>query len=311
MASTILLATDFSESAHLAQVYTEYLAAALNASVIVLHVAERPSSLETGLKEQEIQRKLRTLREKIEERAVPVSVQRSTGNAGNAILSAAHQLGADIISMGMQGETHVPYGLIGTTVQTVTSSGPCPVLTVPLPVKEASPCAFTAPDAVRIQRMLAPVDFSDPSLDSLECAIHLAHRLGAHLILLHVLESAHAGWDLHRMQGAAQMRDQWDARLRNLELVVTSMGVSATSEIRPGFPPDSIVASALRHQCDLIVMGTHGRRGRERVNVGSVAEGVLKQATCPVVTVKNHKFAPTLRPALQTVLSKNSEDAGQ
>jgi nucleotide-binding universal stress UspA family protein len=293
----ILLATDFSDSANLARVYTEYLAAALNASVIVLHVAERRSS------EPEIQRRLHTLQKNIAERAVPVSVQRSTGNAGNAILSTAHQLEADIISMGMQGETHVPYGLIGTTAQTVTSSGPCPVLTVPLPLKEASPCAFSAPDTVRIQRMLAPVDFSDPSLDSLECGIHLAHRLGAELVLLHVLEPAHAGWDLHRMQDAAQMRDQWDARLGHLVGVMKSLGLSATYDVRTGLPPDSILAGALQHRCDLIVMGTHGQRGREQANVGSVAEAVLKQATCPVLTVKNPKFAR--HASIQTVLSKN------
>ena len=309
MTSTILLATDFSESANLARVYTEYLAAALNASVIVLHVAERASSLQTGLKEQEIQRRLHTLREKIAERAVSVSVQRSTGNAGDAILSAAHQLDADIISMGMQGETHVPYGLIGTTAQTVTSSGPCPVLTVPLPVKEASPCVFTAPDAVRIKRMLAPVDFSDPSLDSLECAIQLTHRLQAELVLMHVLESADASWDFHRMKDAADMHDQWEARLGRLAGVVKSLGLSATYDLRPGLAPDSILAGALQHRCDLIVMGTHGRRGRECTHVGSVAEAVLKQANCPVLTVKNPKFGHEVRPAIRTVLSKNSEHA--
>lgn len=307
MISKILLATDFSESAKLAHVYTEYLAVALKASVIVLHVSERPSSMETGLKEHEIQTRLHVLQEKIAGRAVPVSVQRSIGNPGNEILSAAHQVGADIISMGMQGETHVPYGLIGSIAQTVTTSGPCPVLTVPLPVKEASPCALTAPAEVGIRRMLAPVDFSAPSLDSLEYAMHLAHRLGAHLVLLHVSESAHADWDPHRMQDAAQMRHQWEARLGNLAGILTSLGLSATYDVRTGFPPDSILAGALQHHCDLIVMGTHGRRGREGANVGSVAEAVLKQATCPVLTVKNPKFAS--RPAFRNVTSKNSGDA--
>src|SRR5689334_11004695 len=176
--SRILLATDFSESARLAQAYTEYLAVALKASVVVLYVKEHRTE-DAGLNEQEIQSRLHTLQEKIRERFVTASVRRSVGNAGDEIVSAAHQLNADMISMGMQGETHVPYGLMGSTALTVTTSGPCPVLTVPLPVKQASPCVFTAPDAVRVQRILAPVDFSDPSLDSLECAIHLAHRLRA------------------------------------------------------------------------------------------------------------------------------------
>ncbi|HTL61587.1 MAG TPA: universal stress protein [Nitrospira sp.] len=305
--SRILFATDFSESARLAQAYTEYLAVAFKASVIVFHVTERPSSPETGPKDQEIQSRLHGLQEKIRECLVTASVRRSIGNAGDEIVAAAHQLHADMISMGMQGETHVPYGLIGATAQTVTTGNPCPVLTVPLPVKQASPCAFTAPDDVRIQRILAPVDFSDPSLDSLECAIQLAHRLRADLVLLHVVEPAHADWDLHRMKGAAQMRHQWDARLGDLAAVVKSSGLSATYDVRTGVPSDSILAGALQHRCDLIVMGTHGRRGRERTNVGSVAEAVLKQSSCPVLTVKNPKFAR--RPAIQTVFLTQSDEA--
>jgi len=307
MVSKVLLATDFSASATLAQVYTEYLAAVLKASVVVLHVTEHRSPTEGALTEEEIQNRLHTVQHNIGEHAVPVSIERSAGKAGDQILSAAHQLDADVIAMGMQGETHVPYGLIGATTHVVTTNGPCPVLTVPLPSKEASPCVFPAPDAVQVRRILAPVDFSDPSLDSLEWGIHLAHRLGADLVLLHVLEPAHADWDLHRMKDAAQIRDQWEARLGNLAGVMNSLGLSATYQSRTGCPSDSILAGALQHRCDLIVMGTHGRRGRERTNVGSVAEAVLKQATCPVLTVKNPKFAPRVRPALRTVLSQNIE----
>jgi nucleotide-binding universal stress UspA family protein len=307
--SKILLATDFSDSANLAQMYAEYLAVALKASLVVLHVTEHPSPTKGSLTEREIRTRLQTLQDKIEERAVPVSVQRSRGDAGDQIVSAARRLDADVIAMGMQGQTHVPYGLVGSTAYAVATSGPCPVLTVPLPSKEASPCLFTTPGAAEIRRILAPVDFSGPSLDSLECAIQLAHRLQAELVLLHVLESADAGWDFHRMQGAAQMHDQWEARLGNLAGGVKDLGLSATYDVRPGFPPDSILAGALRHRCDLIVMGTHGRRGRERTVVGSVAEAVLKQATCPVLTVKNPKFARDVRPAIRAALSKDSENA--
>jgi nucleotide-binding universal stress UspA family protein len=301
--SKIVLATDFSDSATLAHVYTEYLAAALKASVVLLHVSEQPPRDETA-----IQAKLRTLQHSIGARAVPVSCQCLRGNAGDQILSLARGVDADLIVMGSQGHTHVPYGLLGATAHTVTTDGPCPVLTVPLPQKAASPCAFAASDTV-IRRILAPVDFSGPSLDSLECAIHFAHALQAHLILTHVSEPAHADWDLQRIQGAASVREEWETRLGDLAGVITSLGLSTTCEIRTGFPPDSILAGALQHQCDLIVMGTHGRRGREGPNIGSVAEAVLKQATCPVVTVKNPKFVPGGRPAIRAVLSRKQEEA--
>ena len=313
--SKILLATDFSDSAVLAQVYTEYLAVAFRAAVVVLHVSEHPSSTAGALKkEADIQAKLRTLQDSIGARAVSVSIRRSWGNPGDQILSAAQQLDADLIVMGLQGDTHVPYGLLGATASTVTTNGPCPVLTVPLAQKASSPCTFTEPEAFKVSRIFAPVDFSGPSLDSLECAIHLAHGLGAALVLAHVLEPAHADWDLHRMEDASHVRDEWGARLGDLTEVMKSLGLSTTCEIRTGAPADSILAGALQHQCDLIVMGTHGRRGREGTQVGSVAEAVLKQATCPILTVKNPKFVPGGRPAIRAVLSQKrnleaSEDA--
>ena len=120
--SKILLATDFSASADLAQVYTEYLAVTLKASVVVLHVSEQRSSTARALREAEIQASLRRLQETIEEHAVPVNIQRSMGKPGDQILSTAHQLDADLIVIGLQGHTHLPYGLLGATAQAVTSS---------------------------------------------------------------------------------------------------------------------------------------------------------------------------------------------
>jgi nucleotide-binding universal stress UspA family protein len=308
--SKILLATDFSDSAALAQVYTEFLAGALKASVAVLHVNELPPAPRAVcMDEGEIRTRLQALRDRIAERSVPVSVHRSAGNPANEIVNAAMQHDIDVIAMGIQGHAHVPYGLIGSTARAVTTSGPCPVLTVPLPRTEGSPSPFISPAGVAVRRILAPVDFSAPSLDSLECAIYLSHRLGADLVLLHVLEPVHADWDLHRMQGAAQTRDQWEARLGDLTGIMKTLGVSATYETRTGFPPHSILACALHHQCDLIVMGTHGRRGREQRNVGSVAEAVLKQAACPVLTVRTPKFVAGGRAAIRAVLSKTSEEA--
>jgi len=305
--SKILLATDFSASADLAQAYTEYLAVTLKASVIVLHVSNPRPGKAVPKEEADIRERLRTLKDSIGGRAVPVSIQRSTGRPGDQILSIARRLDADLIVMGLQGHTHLPYGLLGAAAQTVTSNAPCPVLTVPLPRKEASPCLFTAPGTITVRRILAPVDFSGPSLDSLECAIHFAHGVGAELVLVHVLEPVHADWDVHRVQGATQVREEWDARLGDLAGVMKSLGLSATYEIRTGFTPDSILAGALQYGCDLIVMGTHGRRGREGTNVGSVAEAVLKEATCPILTVKNPKFIPGRRPSIQAVLNKTSE----
>jgi nucleotide-binding universal stress UspA family protein len=302
----ILLATDFSASAVLAHDYAEYLALSLQAALHIVTVDEgaRPSASGEKQVQDEVKILLRTLQDGMKERGVRVSAQWVAGGASAQIVAAARQLDADVIVMGMQGHTHLSYGLLGSTVETVTKAGLCPVLTVPLPQKEASPSGMPAADTIAIGRILAPIDFSVPSLDSLEYAVQLARDLKANLILLHVLEPEHGGWDLTRMEEAERMRSSWEGRLAELVDVIKPLAVSATYDIRGGRPPDSILAGALQHKCDLIVMGTHGRQGREGANVGSVAQAVLKQAACPVLTVKNPKFPSGGRRLISGLLSQ-------
>jgi nucleotide-binding universal stress UspA family protein len=303
----ILLATDFSDNAVLAHDYARYLALTLGASLHVLYVSESAQASSRGelpAREAHVQTLLRTLQERMREHGVIVTAQWVAGNPGAQILTAARQLDVDVIAMGMQGHTHVSYGLLGSTVEPVTRAGYCPVLTVPLAQKEASSCGRTSTGTIAIRRILAPIDFSTPSLDSLEHAVKLAQDLEANLVLLHVLEPEHGGWNLTRMEEAERIRSSWEGRLRELVENIKSLAVSADYDIRGGRPPDSILAGALQHKCDLIVMGTHGRQGRERANVGSVAEAALKQTSCPVLTVKNPKFPSDSHRVISGALSQ-------
>ncbi len=303
--SRMLLATDFSESALLAHDYAAHLASAFGASVDILHVTDRRPEMKAAelLKhEAQVQSQLRTVEKMLRNHGVPVTIRRIAGDPGAQILATAREVDADVIAMGLQGHTHVPYGLIGSTVDSVTKVGVCPVLTVPLPQKEASPCVLGAPGPLSIRRILAPVDFSTPSLDALECAVHFAMGLGAELMLLHVVEPGHSDWDLNRTEEDARIRTSWEAQMKELVDEAKTLGVLASYDIRGGLPADSILAGALQHRCDLIVMGTHGRQGRDREKVGSVAEGVLKQANCPVLTVKNPKFLPGGRRSISNAL---------
>lgn len=308
--SRMLLATDFSESALLAHDYAAHLASAFGASINLIHVTDRRPQMKVDellKQEAHVQSQLRTVEKMLKNHGVPVTVQRVTGDPGAEILATARAVDADVIAMGLQGHTHVPYGLIGSTVDSVTKVGVCPVLTVPLPQKEASPCVLAEPGPVSIRRILAPVDFSTPSMDSLECAVQFARGLRAELVLVHVLEPAHSDWDLKRTEEDARMRSSWEVRMKELVDEAKALGLFASYDIRGGLPADSILAGALQHRCDLIVMGTHGRRGRDRVKMGSVAEGVLKQATCPVLTVKNPKFLPGGRRLISTALVQQQD----
>jgi nucleotide-binding universal stress UspA family protein len=90
-------------------------------------------------------------------------------------------------------------------------------------------------------------------------------------------------------------------------------GIIVHHAVRGGTPADSLLRTMSETPCDLVVMGTHGRRGLSHLVNGSVAEAVLRRAPCPVLTVKSPKFAPGHRRIVSKALSKDdaSSTAGR
>ena len=80
-----------------------------------------------------------------------------------------------------------------------------------------------------------------------------------------------------------------DEVMREVELFLRKIGPrpsNVTVRVEPGEPSDAILSAAKDGGADLIVMGTHGRTGLSRLLIGSVAEAVLRRATCPVLTTR-------------------------
>lgn len=71
-----------------------------------------------------------------------------------------------------------------------------------------------------------------------------------------------------------------------------SQGATAQRVIKVGSPADAILEVAQEQACDMIVMGTHGRRGVSHLLMGRIAEAVLRRADCPVLTVKHFQRVP-------------------
>lgn len=279
-----------------------YLATAWDAKVDVLHVMEgsgwfRANSAALPVIEQvrkETAQRLDVVHHQMKRSGIAASVRELAGIPSEQITLAARESGADLIVLGAQGRTNLLYGLVGSTAERVIKDGPCPVLAVPgLGDEAAKPIAAASP-SLPVRHILAPVDFSSPSLDSLEYAIQLANGLGAKVTLVHVLEPVYYDLEcgLGPIEHEVRKRDHWQEQLAALRDLVTSFGLAAEYEISGGIPSESILSSSLRTGCDLIVMGTHGRRGLSRLRFGSVAEAVLRRAMCPVLTVKTPKFAP-------------------
>jgi nucleotide-binding universal stress UspA family protein len=298
----ILFPTDFSDCSARAQEYAMYLATAWDADVDVLHVIEGPSWLkgnEPGLSAVEQVRKEAALRldlvhDQMTRSGITASVRELAGIPSEQINRAARESGADLVVLGARGWTNLLYGLVGSTAERVIKDSPCPVLAVPaLGDGGFDPVTGTTP-SIPIRHILAPIDFSSPSLDSLEYAIQLANGLGSKVTIVHVLEPVYYDLEcgLGSIEHEVRKRDHWKKQLMELRDLVRSFGLPAEYEISGGIPSESILSCALRVGCDLIVMGTHGRRGISRLRFGSVAESVLRRATCPVLTVKTPKFTP-------------------
>lgn len=136
---------------------------------------------------------------------------------------------------------------------------------------------------MNIKRILCPIDFSEFGKAANEYASVLAKSAGATIHYLHsslpeVSYGSYAYVDVE--QEAAQ-------NLKRLkEVVPTVDGVSAEYCVEFGPPVDQIVKYAKENDVDLIVMGTHGRTGLRRMLMGSVAEGVVRKAECPVLAIK-------------------------
>lgn len=143
---------------------------------------------------------------------------------------------------------------------------------------------------MQAKKILFPTDFSTVSDEALKFATMLARDTGAKLVILHVEEppTAYGGGDMY--YGVPE--PDTGALKRMLEaLKPDDAKVPYEQHLVLGSPADEIIEYAKREQVDMIVMASHGRTGIVRFLMGSVAERVVREAPCPVVTVKAHQAA--------------------
>lgn len=143
---------------------------------------------------------------------------------------------------------------------------------------------------MKLQTILVPVDFSDHSRRALEYAIELAKGFKARLHLLH---SYHVPIPASYPEGPtlpaemfAGLRQQAETRLAELATHAKSSGLEVDTHLLAEDAVSAILYTAESCGADLIVMGSRGLTGIKHVVLGSVAERTLRNAPCPVLTVK-------------------------
>lgn len=144
-----------------------------------------------------------------------------------------------------------------------------------------------------IKRIVHASDFSPASRSALKVARDLARALKAQLILCHAYEA------LPPLGGEASipsslfsqiMTSAREGATRQLEKLATSArggGIRVSTVLVEGSPATAVIRVAKRKGADLIVVGTHGRTGVQRMLMGSVADRIVRLSSCPVLTVRS------------------------
>jgi nucleotide-binding universal stress UspA family protein len=294
----ILLATDCSNWAKRAGDYAHALAASWQAHLTIMTVLEFPPGLNPDYpvnqqyladRMREASDQLSEFRRRVSHTGLEISTRIATGVPSQEITAAAKGEGSGLVVLGTRGKSGLAHVLLGSTAERVIRTAPCPVLAV-----HAEEASSSGEEGIRVERILVPVDFSDCSLDALEYAAIVAGRARASIQLLHVLEPVSYGLDFALVHAEERKRqhERLTKRLQDLSEALSASGINVTARLRGGVPVDSILDELSKSGADMIVMGTHGRRGLSHMMAGSVAESILRLTQCPVLTVRSPKFTP-------------------
>lgn len=142
-----------------------------------------------------------------------------------------------------------------------------------------------------LNAILHPTDFSEHSRYAFRLACSLARERQAKLVVLHVVatfgpELVPVGAGAAQLQPEGYQQTLWND-LRQIQS--PDSAVLVEHQLAEGEPVDEILRVAKDAGCDMIVLGTHGRTGLDRLLMGSVAEQVVRKAPCPVLTVRKPK----------------------
>lgn len=297
----ILVPSDFSESAALAHDLARLVAERFGAEWHVIHVTRDSSetaflqgdnSISKGGKRfvgasgwlglQVEKAPLQTIDDQKQTVSRPsVRKLREAPSAAEGILAYVAENTVDLVIMGTHGWTGPRHWILGSTAEEVVRRASCPVLTirngdVRLPEKQH-------------RRLLVAIDFSEPTRSLIGHAREMAAVSEAEVDLLHVIEEPNA-FRLFKVDKfravlpeiARRARD----RLKKVAEETPGPNVPLRYNVITGDPGREIVRFAEAQSSSGIMVGTHGRSGLRRLAVGSVAEHVMRTASCPVFALK-------------------------
>lgn len=229
------------------------------------------------------QEHLDACRERLQRPGIEVDCRVYEGRAGDVIVEAAADWGADLVVVGSRGHGTIESMLLGSVSSEIIDHAPCPVIVARgggigrvVLAWDGSACASVAADLLtRWQALFASSAIRVVSVADVVpewTAVSDGHVEGG------VLDD----YDAHLLE----VRGEHDKLADDMASRLRSVGLDATAERRDGDPATEIVAAAKAWRAELIIVGTHGRSGLRRLLMGSVARNVLHHAACSVLVTR-------------------------
>lgn len=200
------------------------------------------------------------------------------GNPAESIVEYGEHYDMDLVVLSTQARDGVSRYLLGSVAEKVVRLSSVPVVTIRR--REDEQVMFPYED------LLVPTDGSEGASRAVDHAVELAAGLDATLHGLSVVDDSVLGLDVRSSDASAEHESVAEDALDAVETRAEEAGVSSvTRHLTHGAPADQIIEHVDSLGADAVIMGTTGRRGADRILLGSVAESTVRSAPVPVLTV--------------------------
>jgi nucleotide-binding universal stress UspA family protein len=292
---SIICATDFSDFSNHAVSYAIAFAQEFGAKLYMCHVIDLSYAATYGRRPdpQEVEDQIINYASERLEGSIggkPINWEPliSKGRASDEIARMAEEIGVDLAISATYGRSGFKRLVLGSVTERLVRTLCCPLLVVHSPEPGFD---GTSEQKVKLDRILVGCDFSPDSDLSFQYALSLAQQFGCELHLAHVLETT-VYRDLLKPPKTSR-KDQQHPLCKELDEKLTEMVpeeahscCSPNTTLLAGQPYDELTKYALTHDIDLIVLGVRGHGLMETMFLGSTTDRVLRQAPCPVLSIR-------------------------
>jgi nucleotide-binding universal stress UspA family protein len=287
----IISATDFSDTSNLAVSYGQRLAKEFSAKLFLCHVLSVPTGYgeplpdpliqQSRLMDQAAERFFRWMEGQSVEWEPVVSI----GGASEEITRLAEEKKVDLAICATHGRSGLKRLILGSVTERLMRSLTCPVLVV----RPQAGIPLSPSGEIKFQRILVGCDFSPDSDLAFQYALSLAQEYLSELHAVHVIEPPVYKHMLNatKVEGARQhLRAQLKEKLSDMIPQDAHNWCKPVTALLAGQPYDELIKYAVVNEMDLVVLGLRGRSLMETLLMGSTTDRVIRQAPCPVLSVR-------------------------